>query len=110
MTYGEIVNKITAHEHIKAKDIPGIWFFYLLQDGVIKHVSFHGNTYEINFIPSAPVSNGLFIVDDKLCKTGADAIDIFETIIRGVVDGLNLYIVLDEEYFEIKLELLESNE
>lgn len=110
MTYGEIVNKITAHERIKAKDIPGTWFFYLLQDGVIKQISFHGNIYEINFIPSAPISSGLFIVDDKLCKTGDDAVDMLATIIRGVVDGLNLYIVLDEEYFEIKLELLESNE
>ena len=110
MTYADVVNKVQAKEHIKAKEIPGTWFFYLFQDGIIKTVSYKNNLYEVNFIPSAPVSTGLFIIDDQMCKTGFDAMNMFETIVRGVVDGLKLVIALDEEYFEIKLEMLESNE
>ena len=90
--------------------MPGTWFFYLIQDGIIKTVSYKNNIYEVNFIPSTPVSTGLFIINDQMCKSGFDAINMFETIVRGIVDGLHLFIELDEEYFEVKLELLESNE
>lgn len=111
MTYGELIDKLKAKEHIKSREIPGTWFFYLLQDGAIKTVAYKGNSYEVNFIPSKPVSSGLFIIDDKLCKTGFDAMNMFETIVRGIIDdGLHLFITLDEEYFEIILEKLESNE
>ena len=110
MTYEDVVNKIQAKEHIKAKEIPGTWFFYLFQDGIMQTVLYKNNLYEVNFIPSAPVSTGLFIVNEQLCKTGVDAMNMFETIVRGVVDGLQLFIELDKEYFEIKLEVLETNE
>ena len=110
MTYEEVVTKMRKKERISTKDVKGYWLFYLIQDGEIKTIKYNHTLYEINLIESKPVGSGLFTINELTCSTWRDVMSIMQTIIRGIEDGLQLYITLDDEYFEVKLEALETDE
>lgn len=110
MTYTEVVNKLRSKERIFPKDVKGYWMFYLLLDREIKNVQCRHKTYEVNFIPVAPCHSGVFVINENTCSKWDEAINIMGNIITAIEDGLHRYVVVDEDYFEVKLEVMETDE
>ena len=110
MTYTEVVNKIRSKERLFPEDFKGYWMFHLLLEREIKDVQCHHKTYEVNFIPVEPCNSGVFVINERTCPNWTDACFIMNTIIQAIEDGLHRYVVIDEEYFEVKLEVMETDE
>lgn len=110
MTYTEVVNKLRSKERIFTKDVKGYWMFYLLLDRELKNIQCRHKTYEVNFIPVESCDSGVFVINERTCPDWTDACSIMDTIIKAIEDGLHRYVVVDEEYFEIKLEVMETDE
>jgi len=110
MTYTEVVNKLRSNERVYPRDVKGYWMFYLLQDREIKNIQCRHKLYEVNFIPVAPCSSGVYVINECTCPDWSDALSIMNIIITAIEDGLHGYVVIDEEYFEVKLEVLETDE
>ena len=110
MTYTEVVNKLRSNERVRCEDVKGYWMFYLLLDREVKNIQCRHKTYEVNFIPAVPCSSGVFVINERTCPDWGDALSIMDTIINAIEDGLHRYVVVDEEYFEVKLEVMETDE
>lgn len=107
MQYFEIVEKVRNHEHLTSKDITGFQLIMLLQDKEIKDIVYHGNKFEINFIPITYTFEAYILSDTKL-KTFNDAEKIIEHWIHCYDVKKSIYIQIEDEYFEVILDLLES--
>lgn len=108
MTYGECCERLRKQEKIMTSDIPAIWFFYLLQDREIKNIQLDSKLYEINFISRDTSIGTLVLVNDQNCTQWHDLHRFITNIIHNIESGNRVTLCLDDEYFEIILELLES--
>lgn len=107
MQYFEIVEKIRNHEKLSAKDINGFQLIMLLQDKEVKNISYHGNLFEINFIPITYAFEA-YILKEEEFPTFRDGEKIIEHWIHCYDVNKTIYIQIENEYFEVILELLES--
>lgn len=110
MTYTEVVNALRSNGRVYPRDVKGYWMFFLLQDREIKNIRYRDKVYEVNFIPVAPCGSGVFVINENTCSKWDEAINIIGNIIAAIEDGLRRYVVIDEDYFEVKLEVLETDE
>jgi len=109
MKYSEVVEKIRNHENLFSKDVTGFQLLMLIQDCEIKNIGYHGNLFEINFIP-IPYAFEPYILKDEELPTFLDGEKIIEHWIHCYDVNKSIYVQIEDEYFEIRVELLESAE
>lgn len=107
MQYSEIVEKVRHHEHLSSKDITGFQLIMLLQDKEIKEIVYHGNKFEINFIPITYAFEPYILKEEEL-PTFRDGEKIIEHWVHCHDAKKAIYVQIENEYFEIILDLLES--
>lgn len=109
MQYSEIVEKVRKHERVFSKDITGFQLIMLLQDKEIKDIVYHGNRFEINFIPITYTFEPYILKEEDL-PTFYDGEKMIEHWVHCYDIKKAIYVQIENEYFEIILDLLESAE
>ena len=109
MQYSEIVEKLRNHKILSSKDITGFQLIMLLQDNEVKSISYHGNIFEVNFIPITFAFEPYILKEEEL-PTFRDGAKIIEHWVLCYDVKKAIYVQIEDEYFEVILDLLESNE
>jgi len=109
MLYSEIVEKVRKHEDLSSKDITGFQLIMLLQDKEVKNVKYHDNLFEVNFIPMTYAFEPDILKEEEL-PTFRDGEKMIEHWIHCYDIKKSIYVQIENEYFEIILDLLESAE
>ena len=109
MQYSEIVEKIRNHERVSTKEVNGFQLLMLIQDKEVKNISYHGNLFEVNFIPITYAFEAYVLKEEEL-PTFRDGEKIIEHWIHCYDVKKAIYVLVENEYFEIILDLLESAE
>ena len=107
MLYSEIVEKIRKNEKLALKDVTGLQLIMLIQDKEIESVRYHGNTFEVNFIP-VTYAFGAYILKEEELSSFHDGEKIIEHWINCYGVKKNIYVQIEDEYFAVVLDLLES--
>lgn len=107
--YSEIVEKIRNHESLASKDVTGFQLIMLLQDKEIKEVAYHGNKFEINFIPVTYAFKAYVLKEEEL-SSFHDGEEIIMRWIHCYDAKEPIYVQIEDEYFAVILDLLESAE
>lgn len=109
MQYSEIVEKIRNHKHLSKEEVSGFQLLMLIQDNEIKNIRYHGNIFEINFIPITYAFEPYILKREEL-STFRDGERIIEHWVHCYDVKKAIYVQIENEYFEIILDLLESAE
>lgn len=109
MQYSEIVEKVRHHKNLSSKDITGFQLIMLFQDREIKDIVYHGNKFEINFIPITSAFEPYILKEEEL-STFRDGERIIEHWVHCYDVKKAIYVQIENEYFEVILDLLESAE
>lgn len=107
MKYSEIVEKVRNHEGLSITDVTGFQLLMLIRDKEVKTINYYGNIFEINFIPITYVFEPYILKEEEL-PTYWDGERILEHWIRGYDAKKTIYVQMENEYFEVILDLLES--
>ena len=107
MQYFEIVEKIRNHEHFPITEISGFQLLMLIQDKEVKSIGYCGNIFEINFIPVTYAFEAYVLKEEEL-PTFHDGEKIIEHWVHCYDVKRAIYVQIENEYFEIILDLLES--
>ena len=109
MQYFEIVEKLRNHEILSSKDVTGFQLIMLLQDKEVKNINYHDNVFEINFIPITYAFEPYILKEEEL-PTFRDVAKIIEHWVHCYDVKKAIYVQIENEYFEVILDLLESAE
>jgi hypothetical protein len=109
MQYYALVEKLRNHENLVSKDVTGFQLIMLLQDKEIKEIDYHGNTFEVNFIPITYAFEAYELKEEEL-PTFHDGEKIIEHWVLCYNVNKAIYVQIENEYFEVILDLLESAE
>lgn len=111
MLYKEVVERIRENRPVSIKDCKGIWFFYLIQDGEIKNVKYNHTLYEVNIIPCG-MCDVFYNITDESCQKWGDALHYMEYMLKYLTEQnqSSVYVTIDEEYYKIVVEALETDE
>ena len=107
MKYSEVVEKVRNHEGLSMTDITGFQLLMLIRDREIKTINYYGNIFEINFIPITYAFEPYILKEEEL-STFWDGERILECWIHYYDEKKAIYIQIENEYFEVILDLLES--
>ena len=107
MEYSEIVEKIHNKTPLHMTDITGYQLIKLLFDREVKNVCYQGNTFEINFVPITYAFTATPIIEECL-PTFKDGERLITQWMECNKLDSSIYVEFNDNYFEIKLELLES--
>lgn len=109
MLYSEVVEKIRNNEKLMGSEISGKQLMMLLQDKEIKNISFKGKLYEVNFVP-VTFAFEADDIDDVSCPNIGSLTKFFDKWVDNYEREQHNYIQMDGEYFELILDILETNE
>ena len=109
LLYSEIVKRLRNHERLSINEMNGFQLLMLLQDKEIKRINSHGNIFEINFIPITYAFNPCILKEEEL-SSYKDGEKIIEDWIHCYNIKRAIYVQIEDEYFEVILDLLESAE
>lgn len=109
MQYSEIVEKVRKHERLPITEVSGFQLLMLIQDKEVKNISYHGNVFEINFIPITFTWEPYILKEEEL-PTFRDGERIIEHWVHCYDVKKAIYVQIENEYFEVILDLLESAE
>jgi hypothetical protein len=107
MDYVDIVTKIENKEPLSSNDVTGIQLMNLLRQKVIKDIVYKGTKYEINFVPITFAFTAITVTEETYPKF-RDAEKLIEHFIHCYDAPTNCYIQLNNEYYKIILEVLET--
>jgi hypothetical protein len=107
MEYSEIVEKIRHKTPLHSTDITGYQLIKLLFDREVTTVCYKGNTFEVNFVPVTYAFTATPITEEYL-PTFKDGERLITQWIECNQMNASMYAEFNDDYFEIKLELLES--
>lgn len=107
MEYSEVVEKVRHKELLRMTDVTGYQLIKLLFDREVKNVGYQGNTFEVNFVPITDPYAAIPITEEYL-PTFKDGERLITQWIECNKADTPIYVMLNDDYFEIKLELLES--
>ena len=99
MQYYEIVEKVRNNERLPITEVSGFQLIMLMQDREVKNIGYHGNVFEVNFIPITYAFE-TFRAGEKIIEHWIHCYDVKKAI----------YVQIENEYFEVILDLLESAE
>lgn len=107
MKYSEIVKKVRNHEDLSITDVTGFQLIMLIRDREIKDIVYFGNKFEVNFIPITYAFEPYILKEEELSRFREG-----ERIITRWIHYYNeqkpIYVQIENEYFEVILDLLES--
>lgn len=107
MKYSEIVEKVRNHEGLSITDVTGFQLLMLIQDKEVKTINYYGNIFEINFIPITYAFEPYILKEEELSRY-RDGERILERWIHCYDAKKAIYVQIENEYFEVILDLLES--
>ena len=107
MLYSDIVTKIRNNETIPASEISGKQIIMLFQDNEIHKVKYENILYEFNLIPVTYAYECINIADD-LSFDGCN--ELIKAFIKDYNHNKINYIQIEDEYFEIRIDVLETTE
>lgn len=110
MTYNEIITKVHMGQRVYLKDVSGIQFMQLLHDKIIKQIQYDDDVYEINFVPIEEHLANCIYVNDRTYPIGSDTPDIIRKLMRCYKAHEPISMDLDDECFQIIVEVLETKE
>ena len=108
MKYSEIVERLRNKTPVPASEITGLQLIMLLQDKEIKEISYHGNVFEINFIQITYTFAPSYVLKEDELPTFLDGERLIRQWVHYYEEKKSLYIQIEDEYFEVVLDLLES--
>lgn len=109
MTYEKIIDKINSGVKVPVSEVSGTQLFMLIHDRIINSIKFRNTLYEFNFIPiEEPTWNCIFI-DDELYPVGRSLEELFRTIICYYEEKQVVGIALNDEYYTLEIEVLETD-
>lgn len=104
LTYQEIVEKMKNKEGISSAEITTEQLLMLFHDGYLRTVTYGHTLYELNLIP----------VEDNKYKYWAydklDCVSSLTKIVKMLIEGQLVYILIQDEPFQVNVEILETNE
>ena len=109
MMYSDIVTKLRNKETVYDSEISGYQLIMLLQDREIKTIRFENTLYEINFNIITYSFSATDITEEN-CPTMRHAQKVITDWVNHYKSGLHSYICMDNEYFEIIIDVLETKE
>lgn len=109
MKYSEIVEKIHKHEGLSITDVTGFQLIILLQNKEFETISYHGNIFEINFIPITYTFDA-YLLDENKLNTFIEGEKVIEHWIHCYDVQKPIYVQIENEYFKVILDLLETAE
>ena len=107
MEYSEIVEKVRHKTPLPMTDVTGYQLIKLLFDREVPNIRYQGNTFEVNFVPVTYAFTATPITEEYL-PTFKDGERLITQWIECNKTDTPMYVMLNDDYFEIKLELLES--
>lgn len=107
MKYSEIVEKVRNHEGLSITDVTGFQLLMLIQDKEVKTIDYYGNIFEINFIPITYAFEPYILKEEELSRF-RDGERILEHWIHCYDAKKAIYVQIENKYFEVILDLLES--
>lgn len=107
MEYSEVVEKVRHKEPLRITDVTGYQLIKLLFDREVKNVCYNGNTFEVNFVPITYAFSAIPVTEEYL-PAFKDGERLITQWIECNKADTPIYVMLKDDYFEIKLELLES--
>lgn len=109
MQYSEIIEKVRNHESFPVTELSGFQLLMLIRDKEIKSIKCNGNVFEINFIPITYAFDPYILKEEKL-RLYRDGEKMIEHWIHCYDVKKAIYIQIENEYFEVILDILESAE
>lgn len=108
MTYEKIIDKLNHGDKVLVSEVSGTQLFMLIHDHIIKNVMLRNTLYEFNFIPvDEPTCNCIFI-DDNTYPAGSSFDGLFREIVRTYEEKQVIGIAINDEYFILEMEILET--
>jgi hypothetical protein len=108
MQYSEIVEKLRKHTPVSAREITGRQLIMLLQDKEIKEIAYCGNVFEVNFIQITYTFMPSCVLKEDDLPTFLDGERIIRQWVHYYEEKKSFYMQIEDEYFEVVLDLLES--
>lgn len=109
MMYSDIVTKLRNKETVYGSEVSGYQLIMLLQDREIKNVKLDNTLYEVNFNIITYSFSATDITEEN-CPTIRHAHKVIADWVNHYKSGLPSYIHMDNEYFEIIIDVLETKE
>lgn len=110
MKYEDLIKKLENKETISSDDVTGCQVFMLLHDHVLKNVDMSGNIYELNFLPIDEIPCDYIKMTEEEYGTYYSIRGVMEFIITRASNDKPVFMCLNNEYFELKVEVLETRE
>ena len=107
MKYSEIVEKVRNHEGLSITNITGFQLIMLLRDKEVKDIVYFGNKFEVNFIPITYAFEPNILKEEEL-SSFRDGERIITRWIHCYDEKKPIYVQIENDYFEVILDLLES--
>lgn len=106
LSYEKIVEKLKNEGTIASSDITAEQLLMLLHDRYIKEIEYEHTLYEFNLMPIEDTKNKYKYWDyDKI-----DCISLMRAIIETLIKNKSVYILIQDEPFQVKLEVLETKQ
>ncbi len=109
MTYLEIVKRLEQKIEVRFSEVTGLQVLMLLRDKKIANFSYENNLYEINFIPTEDEHNYIQITN-KNCSSFREVTRIINHCVVCYKANIPAYIMLEDEKFEVYVDILENRE
>jgi len=103
LTYQEIVEKIKSKDGVSSAEITTEQILMLFHDRYLKTIEWEHNLYEFNLIPIENEKYYKYWVYDNFHSTHA-----LEQIVKMSLEGKSVYLLIQDEGFEVKTEVLET--
>ncbi len=110
MDYNEIMGKVKAKQFVPVDKITGEQMFMLMRDQVINNVRAFGTLYEINMIPIDYYPASCIIINDNTCPTFRECEKIINKMLQYYKNQQSINIELENEWFHIEIDILETEE
>ena len=107
MTYSEVVKTLKENGQINSSDVTGEQVLMLFHDGFIQRFTHNENVYEITFIPIEDEHEYMHIDTDRYSNY-IDILCLLERWIHEFLANKPIYIIFNDEKFEIHVEVMET--
>jgi len=110
MTYIEIVEKIRGGEKVNLSTVTMPQVFMCMHDRVVKNIGINNDIYELIFIPIEEPVGKVIYMDEEHYPTTHDIFNLLQEIFDTIKENNSITMLLEDEFFELKLEVLETKE
>lgn len=107
--YPQILEKIKKNETIYNDECSGADIFRAVRDKALKSFRFQGVLWEISLIPKPTNAMAdVIIADDEKMPRWDDLQDVIEGMITRTQDNIPFALLLDDVFYQVHIDILES--